>query len=636
MSTRPGMVLALTVVAAMATAGWAAEGGVAPTSEQERMGIDPQEVVPDGPAALAERRATVEATLIVQEGDTPPGAPSGVSNLNAPFTDGAGSVGLLGDESANDDFIWYDTGIVWSNSDAVGVTLTGGESTMGVGQGGAFIYSPSIDGDDGVWTDQGQLAVENTQAPGFPAGHNSTFHSRPTMITGGQAYWVSGHNNGDGTTTTRVRIFYTSTDGTPATIAPVRTGGTMIDGQTIEDTGIDFDYDVSDDGSHVLLTLDLATGSSDTDAAISLDDTIVAQEGSPNGSGDNWDNFDQLSVNNDGHYLISGDTDGDTGSDEFIAYDGTIAVREGDVVDGVTLTSSASVRFAALNNLGQVLHAWEDGSDVEHVFFACDASDLAATSTLVLSTGDQLDLDGNGTGDTTVTDLETGFHNQTLDDSGPLFLLVSVDDGGGEVEALISIERPSCAAGGLVINEIDYDQPGTDSAEFIELYNGSVSTIDLGGYALELVNGANSTVYNTIDLPSVDLGPGEFYVVCGDAVNVPNCDLDVSPDGNLVQNGSPDAVALVLQPATDGAPQPIVDTVSYEGSVPGYVEGSGDGLEDDSSVDYFSISRTTDGLDTDQNNVDFAGRCNSPGVANLATTSGCVLIPVELMTFTVD
>lgn len=39
----------------------------------------------------------------------------------------------------------------------------------------------------------------------------------------------------------------------------------------------------------------------------------------------------------------------------------------------------------------------------------------------------------------------------------------------------------------LVINEIDYDQANTDTAEFLELKN--VGPIDLDPYTVELVNG---------------------------------------------------------------------------------------------------------------------------------------------------
>ena len=171
----------------------------------------------------------------------------------------------------------------------------------------------------------------------------------------------------------------------------------------------------------------------------------------------------------------------------------------------------------------------------------------------------------------------------------------------------------------VVINEIDYDQPSTDYAEFIELYNGGSSAADLSTYSVVLVNGTGggASVYQTIVLPSLSLAPGAFFVICGDAANTPGCDLDVSPDSNLIQNGAPDAVALY-----DGAT--LVDTVSYEGDTgTPYTEGSGSGLEDDSSIAFLGISRYPDGTDTDQNNADLSQRCITPGMANAAASSGC-------------
>ena len=45
----------------------------------------------------------------------------------------------------------------------------------------------------------------------------------------------------------------------------------------------------------------------------------------------------------------------------------------------------------------------------------------------------------------------------------------------------------------VVINEIDYDQPGTDRAEFIELFNAGSSAISLDNYTIDLINGLNSS-----------------------------------------------------------------------------------------------------------------------------------------------
>ncbi|MCG6963189.1 MAG: lamin tail domain-containing protein [Acidobacteria bacterium] len=185
-------------------------------------------------------------------------------------------------------------------------------------------------------------------------------------------------------------------------------------------------------------------------------------------------------------------------------------------------------------------------------------------------------------------------------------------------------DASSCAEPGpptLVINEIDYDQPGADTAEFIELTNTGTSPVNLGSFTIELVNGSGggAAVYNTIALPDVALAPGGYFVVCGNAANVLNCDLDVWPDSNLIQNGSPDAVAL-MQGST------VIDTVSYEGDTGApYTEGSGAGLEDSGTTgnDFKSISRLPDGFDSDQNNADLAFTCITPGAANTAADFGC-------------
>ena len=146
--------------------------------------------------------------------------------------------------------------------------------------------------------------------------------------------------------------------------------------------------------------------------------------------------------------------------------------------------------------------------------------------------------------------------------------------------AVLCLGFAQMASAQLVINEIDYDQPSTDTAEFIEIKNISAAPVDLDPFTLELVNGSGggASVYNTIDLPLVSLAPGDYFVVCGDPANVANCDLDASPDSNLVQNGGPDAVALML-----GAS--LIDTVSYEGDTAApFTEGSGAGLVDPSAA----------------------------------------------------
>ncbi len=169
----------------------------------------------------------------------------------------------------------------------------------------------------------------------------------------------------------------------------------------------------------------------------------------------------------------------------------------------------------------------------------------------------------------------------------------------------------------LVINELDYDQAGTDTAEFVEIFNAGGIPANLGEYQIEFVNGSNGSVYRTVALPVMTLLPGDFFVVCANFVTTANCNLDGGPDTNLIQNGGPDAVALVR-----GA-MSVVDTVSYEGNtVAPYTEGSGDGLFD-STAPFAGLSRIPDGADSNLNNADFSVRCISPGEANLETSDDC-------------
>lgn len=182
-----------------------------------------------------------------------------------------------------------------------------------------------------------------------------------------------------------------------------------------------------------------------------------------------------------------------------------------------------------------------------------------------------------------------------------------------------SISTPLSAQ--LVINEIDYDNVGTDTAEFVEIKNIDVVLVNLADYTLELVNGnlGGAAVYATYSLaPAVQLAPGGYLVLCANPTLTPHCDLDVSPDTNLIQNGAPDAVALRHLGT-------LIDTVSYDGDTGApYTEGSGSGLIDDGQVDFAGISRFPDGADTNQNNVDLSPRCITPGQANTAASAACL------------
>jgi hypothetical protein len=398
--------------------------------------------------AAARPLAVVTAERLAGEGD-PDGEDGTITSLNSPFTDGNGVPGFTGGATTGN-FVWYGSGVVWNNVDALPTVLTGAESTMGVGNSGQFVYSPSIAGDDGVWTQAGELLRDGVQAPGFPAGVTNTFNSRPQMLPSGRALWVSGFNETGGTTT-QGRMLYSSTDGTPATIAIVLRSDDLVGGIPIDrPAGVEFDYQLSDDGTHHIHDLLLDTGSTADDAIVYVDGAIAAREGSATGQGDNWSNFDSVSINDSGHYLFSGDTAGATTTDEFIAYDGAIVLREGATVDGITLTSSASVQTLSINNLGHAAHIWSIAGGAEVLFFACDAADLATSSVALLATGDELDLDGDGAGDGLfVADFNASSvigPGLWLAEDGRVFVEIDVDDGEVSDETIVSIALPSCGA----------------------------------------------------------------------------------------------------------------------------------------------------------------------------------------------
>ncbi len=138
-----------------------------------------------------------------------------------------------------------------------------------------------------------------------------------------------------------------------------------------------------------------------------------------------------------------------------------------------------------------------------------------------------------------------------------------------------------------MINEIDYDQVGTDNAEFVELINLSAGPVNLDNYTLELVNGAGggAIVYDTIDLPNVDLAAGGYYVICTNAATVPNCNLVDTPLTDWIQNGAPDAIGLRLSGVLE-------DAISYEGNTgTPYTEAIGTSAADSNTVAFVGLSR---------------------------------------------
>lgn len=193
-----------------------------------------------------------------------------------------------------------------------------------------------------------------------------------------------------------------------------------------------------------------------------------------------------------------------------------------------------------------------------------------------------------------------------------------------------TVSLPISITGRLVINEVDYDQPGTDNAEFIELFNDTGSPIDLVGYELVLINGSSNADYGVIDLsPAGTLEPGGFLLLCWNdtlASQAPAGTLVLKPatGSGKLQNGDafPDGIALVYLPAGE-----VVDAISYKGSltgalIPGWpnpvslVETAPTPLLDTGAAPA-SLCRMPDGNDQDNAPIDWIlSMAPTPGAPN--------------------
>ncbi len=93
---------------------------------------------------------------------------------------------------------------------------------------------------------------------------------------------------------------------------------------------------------------------------------------------------------------------------------------------------------------------------------------------------------------------------------------------------------------GIIINEVDVDQTGTDNAEFIEIYDGGSGNTPLDELVVVLYNGNDDVSYDAIELEGYETDANGYFVI--GSSNVPNVNLR-SFTTNGLQQGA-DAVAL--------------------------------------------------------------------------------------------
>jgi large repetitive protein len=175
----------------------------------------------------------------------------------------------------------------------------------------------------------------------------------------------------------------------------------------------------------------------------------------------------------------------------------------------------------------------------------------------------------------------------------------------------------------LVINEIDYDQVGTDNGEFVEVFNAGATAVDLADVAVVLVNGTDGREYQRVRLSGM-LAPGGYAVVANAGVMTPMGVARFALPDNTIQNGMPDGVAL-LRISTGR----LIDALAYEGPITNAMLTGVTGMLSlvegtvlpatvaDSNTAPGSLARTPNGRDTDNAAMDWRFvMMPTPGAAN--------------------
>ena len=140
----------------------------------------------------------------------------------------------------------------------------------------------------------------------------------------------------------------------------------------------------------------------------------------------------------------------------------------------------------------------------------------------------------------------------------------------------------------IVINEVDADTPGTDIAEFIELYSSTPNT-DLTGYIIVFYNGYDDkSTGDPVDLTGYSTDANGFFVIGNEGVT----GASITINSGAIQNGA-DAVALFQDDAsnfqndTEITTTNLIDVVVYDtsdGDDSGLLNGFGETTQWDENM----------------------------------------------------
>jgi hypothetical protein len=181
----------------------------------------------------------------------------------------------------------------------------------------------------------------------------------------------------------------------------------------------------------------------------------------------------------------------------------------------------------------------------------------------------------------------------------------------GEV-AVVSCPATCTPPDRVVINEVDYDNPSTDTMEFVELFNPTASSVSLTGWTLVHVDGGTGNELGRVALTG-SIPAGGYLVVQGMGSTVAGATLTLS---SAMQNG-PDGIVLL-------GPDGVVDAAMYEGTI-GMVTLMGGmtiTVSESASIGTDpgagALGRTPNGCDRNTPAMDWSLRAMAtPGAANM-------------------
>jgi hypothetical protein len=198
----------------------------------------------------------------------------------------------------------------------------------------------------------------------------------------------------------------------------------------------------------------------------------------------------------------------------------------------------------------------------------------------------------------------------------------------------VAVMTSSLANAQVVINEVQYDDGGTDDREFVELYNGGLGAVDISGWTLvakdnTAPNNPTHTIPGAPGSGTTMLAAGGYYVIGN--TGVPNLNQSVAV--NAFEN---DGETLELNDGT-GA---LVDGIAYEGFQDptssqhfgplnadmqvqvngGPIWGISNPADAAAGLTRLTLARWADGRDTNNPGLDFGTRPATPGTTNNAAS----------------